>query len=293
MPLKNILLLALSFIFNQSSFSQTKILEGKILSDSNPVSYASIGIIGKDIGTVADENGHFKIIIEMNKISLNKDTIIVSGLGYTSKSLSVKDLSFDSNSPVIINLEKIDVALNEVVVRPKKIKEKKFGNSWVYTLTSTSIFSNGEDVDDALGRETGMVLKIDSSIKVKDFNFYVTGSQFKSVKFRLQFYDLAGEEPVLIPVSKDILFDVTSSKGWVKVDLVPYNIYIDGKDKIGVTMQWIKSEPLNKKSRYFVVSAGVSLFSKGGLSRLKSGAAWRFPKKYSLSLYLTADSYSE
>ena len=292
MSLKIILLLVLFSIFSQSSFSQERILKGEILSGSNPVSYASIGIVGKDIGTVADEKGHFNIVIELSKISLDEDIIIVSCLGYLDKSFSIKDLSFDSNSPIIINLVKTDLKLNEVFVRPKKIKEKKFGNSWVYVLTSSAIFTRGEDVSDALGRETGMVLKIDSSIRIKDFNMYVTGSQFKSVKFRLQFYDLTGGEPNLIPLSEDILFEATVSKGWVKVNLAPYNIYIEGKDKIGVTMQWIKSEPLNEKSKYFVLSGGFSLFSNGGLYRLKSGAAWGFPN-YSLSFYLTADSYTE
>lgn len=74
-------------------------------------------------------------------------------------------------------------------------------NSTRSILTSTTIFSHGEKVDDALRREIAMIFKTDRSFKIKDLNVYISGNQFKNLKFRLQFYDLSTDEPILIPVS--------------------------------------------------------------------------------------------
>lgn len=259
------------------------------MSGSEPVPYATIGIKGKNIGTVADESGHFKMALKVDDFSPEKDKIIISCIGYADKMLDLNVIKANGDNQIIVSLPKTEIALNEVAITGGKIKEIKFGKTSKSMLTSITIFSQGEDVSDALGREIGMILKINSSVKLKDFNMYVAASQFKLVKFRLQFYDLTGNEPALIPMSKDVIFDVDVPKGWIKVDLNPYNIFIEGKDKIGVTMQWIKSVPLNEKSRYFVISSGAPLGSKG-LYRPKSKAPWVFPK-YNLSLYLTADSY--
>lgn len=286
MNLKVIFSIVVISFLAKSTICQVKIIEGRVQSESGRIPYATIGVRGKNLGTVADENGYFKFSLETKALSLEAEEIIVSSLGYSDRLFNFNDIG---SSPMIIVLTKREIPLKEVVIRTEKLQEQKLGNPVRGILTSISIFGQGEKVNDALGREIGMILKTDRSFKIKDFNVYITGNQFKNVKFRLQFYDLSADKPILIPVQSDILFDVSIRKGWLKVDLLPYNVVIEDIKEIGVTMQWVKSELLNEKSRYFVISSGAPLFSKG-LYRPKSEASWLFPK-FNLSLYLTVDTY--
>lgn len=81
------------------------------------------------------------------------------------------------------------------------------------------------------------------------------------------------------------------NSGWIKVDLKEHDISIREKEKIGVTIQWLTSEKLDDNSRFLSISGFLKVFSLGGLYRPKSQALWQY-SKWTLSLYLTADSFS-
>jgi len=291
MEFKNICLVLLSCFFPGFILAQTPVFEGRVMHGKEAVSFATIGVKGKNIGTVANENGYFKLILPTDKLSKDNDTIIVSSIGFIEKKLSIDEIGRTVGESQKVFLEKDEFLLEEVKIKPGKVKVKRFGNSRVARLTSHTIFPRSQQVDDALGRETGMVLKIDTNITLRDFNIYISGNQFKNVRFRLQFYDLSNDVPVLIPVGDDILFDIGPNSGWIKVDLKEHDISIRGKEKIGVTIQWLTSEKLDDNSRFLSISGFLKVFSLGGLYRPKSQALWQY-SKWTLSLYLTADSFS-
>lgn len=137
-----------------------------------------------------------------------------------------------------------------------------------------------------LGKEMGKVLKVDDNIKLTEFGFYVNGNVFDSVKFRLNFYNLTDTIPEKINLEKDIIFNITADKGWFEIDLSPYNIYLEGMEKIGVTIQWIKSSGRKNDNNYFGIPAGMISFN-GALSRQKSESEWGF-FNLNLSMYLKA-----
>jgi hypothetical protein len=75
------------------------------------LSYANLILLDSDLGTIADENGNFKL-----KADLSIDKILlVSYVGYVSKKISLKDSSFDFNDLQIILEEDLN-GLNEVVI---------------------------------------------------------------------------------------------------------------------------------------------------------------------------------
>lgn len=280
--------LAFLTLTSSSLIAQTTI-KGSIVSGNEPIPYATIGIKEKDIGTVADEKGNFILYLKTEEVS-NEDVLLISSVGFINKEIKYKDF-FKATGPIVVTLNKNSIALDEIKVKPKKVREKRFGKTGVPKFTFFTMFIRSETVNDALGREVGGVIKIDKDIKVKEFKMYVF-NQFKNVKFRLKFYDLTNlEKPVLITIQDDIIFDVDTAKGWVKVNLLPYNIYIEGKEKIGVAIQWLKSEQTSKDKKFFSIPASITPFSKS-LHRLKSEALWTFPK-FHLSMYITADSYSD
>ncbi len=60
--------------------------------------------------------------------------------------------------------------------------------------------------------------------------------------------------------------------GWIKIDLKPYNITING-DCI-ITLQWIESEMDKEENPLTMITAGLSL-SKNCYARLASQDKWK------------------
>jgi hypothetical protein len=76
-------------MYSGVSFSQDRYFKGTIISSDKgaPIPYATVGVIGKPIGTVADNNGKFILVIDKQNIVSN-DTIAISCVGYEERTLS-------------------------------------------------------------------------------------------------------------------------------------------------------------------------------------------------------------
>lgn len=109
---KNFVKYFLFFLFFQTCiYSQYIDINGNVRSNSGALSYANLILSDSDFGTIADENGNFKL-----KADLSIDKILlVSYVGYVSKKISLKDSSFDFNDLQIILEEDLN-GLNEVVI---------------------------------------------------------------------------------------------------------------------------------------------------------------------------------
>jgi hypothetical protein len=270
----------LFFVVFVSFSASSQIISGTIRSDFNPVAYATIGVKEKLIGTISNEK-------VKNENFTGNEELIISCVGYEDKTILLSD--FLKLPEKIIDLKINKIELDEITVKPKKVKEKIYGNRSVAKLTSITLFTRNEEVDDALGREIGVALKVDSNIKLKYFNVYVL-NQFRNVKFRLNFYDFTeNDQPQLIPLPEDMIFNVDVPKGWVKVDLSSYHIFLEGRKKLGVSIQWLESERIKEKDRFLQIPAGPGI-NKKGFMRYKSEAPWIFLNA-NPSIYLTADSY--
>ena len=71
-----------------SSFSQM-MFTGKVIgkNDASPIPFATIGIKGKNAGTVADSKGRFRMAFP--RFVKHTDTVIISSIGFTSLKLPV------------------------------------------------------------------------------------------------------------------------------------------------------------------------------------------------------------
>ncbi len=154
------------------------------------------------------------------------------------------------------------IILKEVVVSFKKPKQKQFGRSSKgLGLMHFNFFSvNDKDADDRLSRERGMQFKISKDCKLTDFNMNITTNEFKSVKFRLNFYNLENGLPSKIIIEKDVIFEVKDNFiGLYSFDLKPFDIYLDKEmGNIAVTIQWIESVKADEKSNFFAISTAMS-----------------------------------
>ena len=91
--------------------SQTVEIYGSINSEDEKLSYASLSILDSNIGTIADENGNFKL-----KVNLSKHKILfISFIGYISKKIYLDDPKIDLQNLKVVLVEDIN-GLNEVVI---------------------------------------------------------------------------------------------------------------------------------------------------------------------------------
>lgn len=99
-----------------------------------PVVYASVGVVNRTLGTVTDSLGNFSLTVPREYFN---DTIRISSVGYVAQSYAVKDFAA---LPDTVRLADAVIELNEVVVKPQRIKSKTAGRrnagGFIYILMS-------------------------------------------------------------------------------------------------------------------------------------------------------------
>ncbi len=242
------------------SYSQ-ETLSGKIQNYNNgePLAYVNIGIKNKSVGTVSNKDGIFKLILNDNITT--KDTVVFSFVGFKIEKFLISELK-KIKEPILLQAQ--DLELDEVVVNSNKVKlkSKKIGRtSKGLGLMHANFYTYYEkDVDDRLSKERGMKFKMRRNCHIEDLNFNITSNDFKSLKFRVNFYKIEDGLPTDLIVHENIIFEITNnSLGWFKVDLEPYDIFFNEEvEEIAVTIQWIESVKTNKDSKYFSISTASS-----------------------------------
>ena len=110
-------ILLLTFISFCSLGQQINNINGKVTSEQNtPLLYVTIRLQKSGIGTVSNQAGFFKLSLPQN---LQKDTVLFSSIGFTSKKIAVSDLTPDRTN--LIQLVSKAEDLKEVIVTAKQI----------------------------------------------------------------------------------------------------------------------------------------------------------------------------
>ena len=192
-------------------------------SKKEGIPFASIGIKGKNIGTVADEKGDFVLTILKCE---EDDTLKVSAIGYKTKGFTVSEAR-QSMSKVIL-LEPLVVKLNEVVITSKKVKRKVLGTLKYSTRNCTAFMGTdgnwkGEEAAIRAHNEKG------KSVFIEDFNFYIIQNKCEdSLIFRLMLYSVNSKNlPGETFLKKPVVFKTAVKQGVVHIDLKKYNIVYD------------------------------------------------------------------
>ncbi|MDR6762986.1 hypothetical protein J2Y38_003204 [Flavobacterium sp. 2755] len=265
-------------------YAQENIVSGEIKDSQNNSSleYVNIGIADKNVGTVSDRKGNF--VLKLNEKVSPNDTIVFSHIGFETKKILVHQLS----SYKIVTMAPSENTLKEVVIKFKEPKPKQFGRSskGLGLMHFNFFYALDKTVDDRLSRERGMKFKIKKDCKIEDLNFNITSNEFKSVKFRLNFYKVENGLPSKILIEKDIIFEVKDNKlGLFTVDLKPYDVYLDKEmGDIAVTIQWVESIKSDEKSKFFSISTAASA-TETSFYRERNMSSWS-KSGQSLTFYL-------
>jgi hypothetical protein len=272
-------------VCNLDCYSQEKILNGEIKDIQKKIllQYVNIGIANKGVGTVSSSKGIFTL--KLNESIKENDTITFSHIGYKTKKIILSEINLSNN---IVELEPEINQLNEIIVKFTKPKPKKIGRSSKgFGLMHFNFYSYYEkNVVDRLSKEIGMKFKLKKDCKINDLNFNISSNEFKSLKFRLNFYKIENGFPTKIIIEKDIIFEIRDGfLGWYNLDLKPFEIYLDKElEDIAITIQWIESVKMNENSKYFAISTAISP-TETGFYREKAMDSWTTIGQ-SLSFYL-------
>ncbi len=215
---------------------------GRISDSQNatPLPYASIGIKGKSIGGIADSEGYFHINIANAAVT---DTIVVSYLGYHSKTFVKRDVM---QSQYEIKLDPYALQLNEVVARGKR-EVIVIGNK-----NPSARYTGWGDYNSSRGRLRGVAVETNETpLKLGKFKMHLEACEFDSVRFRLHVLPLgenySGDLKAEL-LKENVFFNAYKGQRWVDVDLSKYNLVIHQNIIVAVEWvdAWVKSEERNE-----------------------------------------------
>ena len=278
----------LFLLFSVQGFSQV-VIKGIVgnYSTKEPLSYVNVGIRNKEIGTISDKNGNFVLTINQD-ISLN-ELVIFSHIGFETIELSLKKLSKQNEIFLVPTINE----LNEVVLIPPKTWTKKIGRtSKGAGMMHISFYSTYEkEINVELGREKGMLFYIKNDCRLDNLNFCISGNEFKSIKFRLNIYNLKGGIPDENILDKNIIIEVKEGHtDWFQFDLKPYEIYLAKElNQVVITLTWLESEKMDEKNWRFSFYAAI-LPNFTMFNRDKAMANWS-KSDAAISMYVNTTCY--
>lgn len=240
-----------------------------IVADENtkqPIAYANIGVVGKSIGTVSNEEGQFSLTVPS---TLGKDSLKISVVGYHAFVSTIQKIS--DNLLDTVYLKKAIINLKEVVIRPKNFTNKTFG------ITTDAKNITAGFAGKSLGYEAGVLMKNKHKAYLQKIKLHFT-TAYDTLFYRINIYKPTKRkdfenllsEPIYFEVSKE---DLTNP---VVIDVASRNIVIEGK--FLVTMEIVKD--LGKGNLYF----SAALFRKT-YYKTTSQDAWKtIPAGVSISV---------
>ncbi len=232
--------------------------------------YVSIGIEGKNVGTMSDAEGNFTLSVA--DAAGRADTLLFSCVGYVPLKIPVSDVDFSRERSFA--LRRSDSPIPETVVRTSRSRRMKIGRSKVGTdllSTATVCFSSPKP----LGEECGMLLSSRHDCTVNRLSFFIRRNGFESASFRLTFYSVENGLPKDILGDKDIRFDLPDGyTGWVDLDLSECPVHVKAGD-FAVTMTFLDGKQGDSAFRGLEFPVTVAPFSKYTLvGRDRALGAW-------------------
>lgn len=275
--------------FNLPVFAQSTITGTIFNSETkDKVPYVSIGIESKSTGTVSNNNGEYSLKIGEN-IS-QSDSVTFSSIGFKTIKYALADLSEVDNA---INLIPMVYELEGFTVTNRTTKNVILGrNQKGSGMFECPFFISYElDSKDRISREIGMLFKTKNDCRVNSVNFFILRNNYTSVKFRLTFYSVENDRPKDIIVNQDIIFDIKDQyKGWFKLDLEPYLIFIQKRESFVVTLTLLEDELNNKRNWFSFPGALISSYNV--FRKDKAMGKWT-KNNYAVSMFLETTAFMD
>ena len=205
-------------------------LKGAVIDEvsGEPLPYANVSVVGKNIGSITLGNGTFKLDIAS---ATSTDTIRFSYIGYESISIPIR--SIDLSTEYIIPLLPITYQITPVTITATKKEVDLLGNP----KTGRRMTGWG-DFQSYRGRIRGLLIEgVDYPAKVKSFSFRINHNDWDSVAFRLNFLSMENGQPGKSILTENIIFHTDKKHKWVEIELEKYDIALCNETLI--TLEWV------------------------------------------------------
>ena len=195
-----------SFLFNPVFYSESfsQLFTGKILSksDEHPIPFATIGVKGKNAGTVADQNGSFRM--SFPRFVKHNDSLVISSIGFVSLKLPVATAI---NSEIFI-LEEEAKELEPVSLI--SFLKKRF----ISSMQGESSFFRGW-YSHKTGGEIGNIISIPHQRYKINKVFFKVDNKYDTCRIRLHIRKIENNWPskelltedIILPINMRTMFD--------------------------------------------------------------------------------------
>lgn len=281
-------LLAFFWLLTAAALAQP--ISGRVTDarTGQPLPFVNIGVVGKALGTVSNEQGHYGLAFQEK---LAADTVRVSYLGYRPRLLTLRQLQGQPD----LALSPAAVALAEVRVQGKSRAWRDRTLGFSGNSESTTAHLDAKD----LGAETGTVIYLKhKTTKVLRANFNVAYNRVGNVTLRVNLYrlDAKGRPTNEKLLRREVILRTAATHGPVSVDLTPDNLLLS--EDFFLSLEWVGGAGADAAAlqKGLAFSAGIGYAdndiyyratSQAGWERLSAGAvlAGMQPK---LSFYISA-----
>ncbi len=171
MGIRSLLLIVIGFSFSALQ-AQTVALFGKIVNQRNEsLSGVSVKILGASGGTSTNAEGTYRLTLTAGK----KYTLVISGVGYASKTISEVEVLSNQENVLDIVLDAVSKNLDAVVVQSVSRRQENT-NALIAFQKNNSALSSGLAADfirRTPDKNTGEVLRRVSGTSIQDNKFVV------------------------------------------------------------------------------------------------------------------------
>lgn len=251
------------------------IIEGQVsTSEGAGIEYVNIGIVNSSIGTVSDQNGHFRL--DLNAPADAKDILRFSAIGFESVTLPLAQATGQNHLQIVLPAKAY--TLQPIVVKPINAELKTLGNTSETSFVKNNLAISNQpnmNLGAAVGRRFGFRKKHPHVLK--EMNLYIAGSNYDTVLLRVNFYTIKSGKPHELINTQNITKELISfRKGWMSVNLEPYNLVV--QESIIAAVEWIGAS--ERGNRLFL---NMNMGAVGATHYYKFGAQNKWKKFASMS----------
>jgi hypothetical protein len=257
-----------------AAYAQGLLLTGHLQDQRThqPISFVSLGITGKNVGTVADEKGDFSLRIPA---TLTSDSLTFSAIGYQTQAFAIAQLA--TTPPQIFLLREKPTALQEVVVRARTAKLRRIGT----TTHNPLLWGNVQQKETHDIVEFAKLIPLaDTPSELRQAHIFLRRPTVDTVTFRLNFYRAGADRPAERLVERTILVRSTIHNGWLTIDLTPYVLTLHTDFYLG--FEFLPDKQLSVPAFSYGAQLGGA-----ALVRTSSLGTWKREPGASLAAYVT------
>ncbi|TCO04431.1 carboxypeptidase-like regulatory domain-containing protein [Natronoflexus pectinivorans] len=211
--------------------------KGKIICYKNgkPIEYVNIGVIGKNLGTVSDQQGFYNLVINKN-VTL-EDSIQISTIGYKTKVFTLERFKNLDDYNILLSPKSYSIREMQVVAK-RRNRIKRFGTP-VPSSNLVSLFYDSLNRF-RLGQELGVLIDVKNNVLIRTININFGKCSIDSVEMRLNIYKLSSSQEFSNSLQEPIYFSFEKSdiEKELIIDVTEYSIIVS--EKVLITVEYFK-----------------------------------------------------